>query len=52
MSKIQDELKESKDKLKNKCKEFPKIHSLNESLSKEVHKLRKENGKKISRGKN
>ena len=57
MNTKQDELKEEKYELTNKVEELSKIHALNESLSKEVHKWKNEKNKKIkwermSRGKN
>ena len=53
MNTIQDELKEAKEEFKKECEELFKIHALNESLGKEVRKLKKEkNGKMMSERKN
>jgi hypothetical protein len=47
MHKFQDKLKEAKEEIK-KDRELSKVHTLNQTLTKEVHKLKQEN---ISNGK-
>jgi hypothetical protein len=46
MYRIQDELKEEKEEIKNKGEDLSKIISLNESLLKQVKNLKKENTSK------
>jgi hypothetical protein len=48
MYRIQDELKEEKEDIKNKAEDLSKIISLNESLIKDVNNLKHE---KTSKGK-
>jgi hypothetical protein len=43
---IQDELKEAKEEIKNKGEDLSKIRSLNESFIKEAKNLKKENSSK------
>ena len=46
MNTKQGELKEAQRELMNKGEDLSKIHALNESLRKEVHKLKKEKNEK------
>ena len=43
---IQDKLKEAKEELNKKCDDLLKVRSLNETLIREVHKLKQENASK------